>query len=213
MHIDLKWSNLISERMEMPIWQRWFCSVGSPCIAEAIHWSQHSHKVEKFLPWIFGVRAFWFCKVILKTSSVTKRLKCLCCKPTIYCRFVDILPRYDLFWWLVPAKRSAAWRAVMVHSARSIACLVFTQGPKNDGKIERRDGHHERNLQSMKSFLTLELSQYCKSGCAFSSSEPVAASSDCSWLKTHNVCAWQNCSPVRLWLSKKNGFYLSLAQI
>ena len=36
-----------------------------------------------------------------------------------------------------------------------------------------------RNLQSIKTFLALELSQYRKSGSMFSSSEPVAASSDC----------------------------------
>ena len=143
MRVDLKWLNFNSERMEMPIWQRWFCSVGSPCIAEAIHWSQPSHKVEKLLSWKFGVSAFCFCKVILKTSSVTAWLQCLCCQPTIYRRFVDILPRYDLFWWLVPekiafclqrsgskyryfiwAKRSSAGRAVMVHSARHIALLL-----------------------------------------------------------------------------------------
>ena len=129
--------------MELPIWQRWFCSVGSPCIAEAIHWSQPSHKVEKLLFWKSGVSTFFLCKVILKTSSVTKRLQRLCCQPTIYRLFVDILPRYDLFWWLVPekiafclqrsgtkyryfiwAKRSTARRAVMVHSAHSIARLL-----------------------------------------------------------------------------------------
>ena len=40
-----------------------------------------------------------------------------------------------------------------------------------------------RNLQTIKIFLTLELSQYCNSGSNFSSSEPVVASSDCSWLR------------------------------
>ena len=74
----------------------------SSCIAEAIHWSQPSHKAEKLLSWKFGVSSFCFCKVILKTSSVTAWLQCLCCQVTIYRLFVDILPRYDLFWWLVP---------------------------------------------------------------------------------------------------------------
>ena len=143
MLIDSHWSNFNYERMELPIRQRWFCSVGSPCIAEAIHLSQPSHTVEKWLFCKFGVSAFCLCKVILKTSSVTKRLQCLCCQPTIYRRFVDILPRYDLFWWLVPekiafclqrsgtkyrcfiwAKRSTARRAVMVHSARRITLLL-----------------------------------------------------------------------------------------
>ena len=36
------------------------------------------------------------------------------------------------------------------------------------------------NLQSIKNLLTLELSQYCKSGSMSSSSEQVAAHSDCS---------------------------------
>ena len=36
-----------------------------------------------------------------------------------------------------------------------------------------------RNRLHIKTYLTLELSQYCKSGSTYSSSEPVAASSDC----------------------------------
>ena len=38
------------------------------------------------------------------------------------------------------------------------------------------------NLQSIKTFLALELSQYRKSGSIFSSSEPVSARSDCRLL-------------------------------
>ena len=47
-------------------------------------------------------------------------------------------------------------------------------------------------LQSIKTFLTLQLSRYCKSGSMFSSSEPVAASSDCRRLG-NALCL---CSPV-----------------
>ena len=44
-------------------------------------------------------------------------------------------------------------------------------------------------LQSIKTFFALELSQYSKSGSIFSSSEPVAASSDCSQLgNTLRLC-------------------------
>ena len=38
----LSWSNFnFSDfgKMELPIWQRWFCCVGSSCITEAMHWS------------------------------------------------------------------------------------------------------------------------------------------------------------------------------
>ena len=70
----------------------------------------------------------------------------------------------------------------------------------NDRKIERSDGrclgwqqllaysieisfHMKekvtRQLQSIKTLLALELSQYRESGSMFSSSEPVAARSDC----------------------------------
>ena len=49
-----------------------------------------------------------------------------------------------------------------------------------------------QNLQSIKTLLTLELSQYCKSGSKFSSSEQVAASSDCSQLG-NTLCLY---SPV-----------------
>ena len=48
-------------------------------------------------------------------------------------------------------------------------------------------------LQSIKTFLTVELSQYRKSGSTFFSSEPVAARSDCRRLG-NAVCL---CSPVR----------------
>ena len=96
-------------------------------------------------------------------------------------------------------------------------CHFFTQKPITDGKIERSDGRgfgrqqlpadsnghsisNEKNsvvtaryLQSIKTLLTLELSQYRKSGSTFSSSEQVAAHSDCSRLGI----ALCSCSPVR----------------
>ena len=50
-----------------------------------------------------------------------------------------------------------------------------------------------RYLQSIKTFLTIELSQYRKSGSMFSSSELVVARSDCSRLG-NALCL---CSPVR----------------
>ena len=50
-----------------------------------------------------------------------------------------------------------------------------------------------QNLQSIKTFLTLDLSQYSKSGSMFSSSKPVAAHSDCSQLG-NSLCL---CSPVQ----------------
>ena len=61
MRVDLKWLNFNSERMEMLILR-----------------CQPSHKAEILLFWKFGVSAFCLCRVILKTSSVTKRLQCLC---------------------------------------------------------------------------------------------------------------------------------------
>ena len=50
-----------------------------------------------------------------------------------------------------------------------------------------------RNLQIIKTFLTLELSQYCKIGSTFFSSEPVAVHSDCCLLGN----ALRLCLPVR----------------
>ena len=82
-------------------------------------------------------------------------------------------------------------------------CHIFTQRTMNGRKIERSDGRgfgkqqllaHSmefsfpmkkksfvtaRYLQSNKTFLTVELSQYRKSESTFPSSEPVAARSDC----------------------------------
>ena len=97
-------------------------------------------------------------------------------------------------------------------------CHMFTQRPMNDCKIEWSDGRcfgwqqrlansienfisHEKRgdivaawyLQSIKTFLTVELSQYSKSGSTFSSSEPVVASRDCSRLG-YSLCL---CLPVR----------------
>ena len=77
-------------------------------------------------------------------------------------------------------------------------CHIFAQRLINDRKIDGRClGWQQLRADSMKIFtwkknvtrsgpnsiktlLALELSQYCKSGSMFSSSEPVAASSDCS---------------------------------
>ena len=58
-------------------------------------------------------------------------------------------------------------------------------------------------LQSIKTvtLLTLELSQYSKSGSMFSSSKPVAASSKCSWLR-NTLCL---CLPVRPRLTRARG--------
>ena len=129
--------------MEWPILQRWFCSVRRPCINAAMHWSHPSHRAETGLLVTVKFYCASTCKVILKLSFVTERLQCPWCKPTISHRFIDILSRYDLFWWLllekiafcsqhsrtkyryfIWAKQSIARRAVMVHSARSIAPLL-----------------------------------------------------------------------------------------
>ena len=58
--------------------------------------------------------------------------------------------------------------------------------------------------QSMKTFLTLQLSQYHKSGSTFMSSEPVAASSDCCLLwKCHVFVLAQPPSPSCAWALPK----------
>ena len=123
--------------------QRCFCSVTSPCIFEEIHWSHPSHRSKTELLWNFGVSIRSIGEDILKFSSVTLLQQCPCWKPTTYHRFVDILSRYALLWWLVPekiafclqhsgtkyryfiwAKRSTTRRAAMVHSARRSALLL-----------------------------------------------------------------------------------------
>ena len=86
-------------------------------------------------------------------------------------------------------------------------CHIFTQRPGTDRKVERSYAcgvgwqqlltdsieifisHDEKKVtcccqkQSIKTLLTLELSQYRKRGSMFSSSKQVAASSDCSRLE------------------------------
>ena len=57
-----------SGKMQLPMWQRWFCSVDSPCITERIHWSHpfaQSRKLSEWLLWIFGVCSFFICNVTL----------------------------------------------------------------------------------------------------------------------------------------------------
>ena len=53
-----------------------------------------------------------------------------------------------------------------------------------------------RSLQSNKTFLTLELCQYRKSGSMFSSSEPVAARSDCRRLR-NALCLISSVRPAQ----------------
>ena len=74
-------------------------------------------------------------------------------------------------------------------------------------KVTRRLVVAARKLQSTKTFVTLELSQYQKSGFIFSSSEPVAASSDCRWLG-NTLCL---CLPVRLAQAEQESSPKSLA--
>ena len=51
------------------------------------------------------------------------------------------------------------------------------------------------NLQSIKTLLTLELSQYLKSGSMFSSSKQVAALSDCSLIGNTLCLCWAGEQP------------------
>ena len=53
------------------------------------------------------------------------------------------------------------------------------------------------NLQRIQTLLTLEPTQYCKSGSMFSSREPVAASSDCHWLGNTLCLCWLTQAAVR----------------
>ena len=96
-------------------------------------------------------------------------------------------------------------------------CHIFTKRPMNDRKIEQIHGRgfgrqqllaHSmeisfpmkkksvvtaRYLQRFKPFLIVELSQFRRRGSTFSSSEPVAARSDCRRLR-NTLCL---CSPVQ----------------
>ena len=51
----------------------------------------NSEKLELVATW-----CLLYVQSYLEISSITRRLQCQCYKPTIYHRFVDILPRYDL---------------------------------------------------------------------------------------------------------------------
>ena len=84
-------------------------------------------------------------------------------------------------------------------------CHIFIQRQMNDRMIERSDGRGfgqqqllTNSSQSIETLLTLELSQYGKSGSMFSSSEPVAARSDCCRLG-NALCL---CSPLAVPLAQ-----------
>ena len=134
------WKNVMADfcSNDFAVWE-------APASFEVIHWSHPLHRAEIELLWKFGVSTCSIGKDILIFSSVTLRLQCPCWKPItwIYHKFVDILSRYALFWWLVPekivfclqcsgtkyryfiwAKRSTALRLAMVYSACNIALLL-----------------------------------------------------------------------------------------
>ena len=128
--------------------------------------------------------------------------------------FYNLIPGTNSFMnWSLPADL----HRIPLEHAVLFLCHIFTQRPMTDRKIERSYGRcfgqhqlladsikisfHMRkkkwfvaaqNLQSIKTLLTLELTQYRKCGSMFSSSEQVAARSDC--------CRFGNalclCSPV-----------------
>ena len=123
--------------MELPIWQRWFCSVGSPCIAEAIHWSQPSDRIEKWL------KIWSWCRLDLQKYHPSL----ICCSArAAYRQYITGLSIYyrDMtcfdglylkhrvcfqrcmtkYWYFTWDKRSTARRAVMVHSTRRIALIL-----------------------------------------------------------------------------------------
>ena len=52
-------SHCNSGKMQWPILQQWFCSVTSPCIFEAIHWSLPSHRAPWHMAWSWIVCDLW----------------------------------------------------------------------------------------------------------------------------------------------------------
>ena len=127
-----------SGKMELPILQRWFCSVRSPCVTEAMHWSHRSHRAAEFL-WNFGVSTCSICKFILNhlVAAVplveTNNISPVC--PYI----VEIWPVLIACTWKIRVLLAAFWdncpttyrhyiwakrSSVMVHCARSIALLL-----------------------------------------------------------------------------------------
>ena len=78
------------------------------------------------------------------------------------------------------------WLMERLREAMGAALVFFISHEKKKWLVAAR------NLQSIKTLLTLELSQYRKNGSMFSSSEPVAARSDCRRLGNASVCARQS---------------------
>ena len=107
---ELNWNFLDPGKMLWLIWQRWFCSVSSPCSNEEMSLSHPLHRAETEFKLLrnLGVCtcSIWKAFLLVKILSVSLWLQCQCpCwKLTIYHRFVYLWSRYALFWWLVPEK-------------------------------------------------------------------------------------------------------------
>ena len=151
--------------------------------------------------WAANFGCYWF---RIMPDIVSKHL----CTPIRSCCPVLLESEQTPFPWKGRRLGSAALNRIQFGTCSLFLCYIFTQRPMNDCKIEQSYRHcfgqqqllansienfisHEKKkllvgvvaaqyLQSIKTFLTVELSQYSKSGSTFSSSEPVAVSSNCS---------------------------------
>ena len=109
----------------------------------------------------------------------------------LFCFYVIFLLRDQ---WIIARLSAAMGTDLVGNNFWPIPWELHGQFHGNSFPNEKNICRHGRYLQSIKTFLIVELSQYRKSGSTFSSSEPVAASGDCS--RPENALFL--CSPPKL---------------
>ena len=106
--------------------QRWFFSVRSPCITGTKHWSHPLQRAETELLWNFGVKYLQHLQSYLEIFiyHLAAAVPLLDSGNRQYHWFVNILLRYDLFWWLVSVKSCS--NSALQHSGTNVAFLYLS---------------------------------------------------------------------------------------
>ena len=137
----------------------------------------------------------------------------------LFCAYVIFLLRDHCRPIIVSNGWSKDWAKQWALLWLATTSTVFQQIPMEiPFPMEKKSVVTARYLQSIKTFLTLELSWYCKSGSMLSSSEPAVTATNC---ETPCVCACQTRAsrawalpqelghwfcPLNLWLSSGTAF-------
>ena len=166
-------------------------------------WSLHGFQTFHSICDLFGCK-LWLLSIHNHADSRLTLFPSFCAPPSeVSVLFNSNLSKRPFLWQVVDLDLLLCTGFNLEHEV-SLLCHIFTQRPVTDRKIERSYGRcfgrqqllaksiknfisyekqkllvAARNSQSIETFLTFELSQFCKSGSMFSSSDPVAAAGGC----------------------------------